>query len=79
MPLILIHGTPPPDTPKQRVVNRLKAHPKPEEMLQCPRCASRETLELKTGVIVRAGKSVGGTKQIVCATCFMKGERVVLA
>jgi hypothetical protein len=48
-------------------------------MLQCNRCGGREVLELKTGVMLEGGKPKGGTKQLVCANCYMKGERVVLA
>lgn len=79
MALKLIPGTPPPDTPKQRVIDRLKAAPKPGDMLECPRCASREVLTLTLGALLKGGKMVGGTKQIVCASCFMNGERIVLA
>jgi hypothetical protein len=75
----VVTGTPPTDTPKQRAVNRVKAMPKPLEMLQCHRCGCREVLELKTGVLYQSGKTKGGTKAIVCAACFLKGERVVLA
>jgi hypothetical protein len=75
----VINGSPPPDTPRQRVVDRLKKAPKPASMIQCHRCAGREVLELKTGVLYQGGKTKGGTKAIVCAGCFMKGERVVLA
>lgn len=77
--LIVIDGTPPPDSPKQRAADRVKAMPKPASMLQCHRCGCREVLELKTGVLYHGGKTKGGTKAIVCAACFMKGERVVLA
>lgn len=48
-------------------------------MLQCRRCGGREVIETKVGVLWQAGKTKGGTKQILCATCAMKGERVVLA
>lgn len=75
---IVIEGTPPPDTPKQRVINRIKKHPKPPAMIQCHRCGCREVLELKAGVLFQNGKTKGGVKQIVCASCFMRGERVVL-
>lgn len=74
----IIPGTPPPDTPKQRVIDRLKAHKDPE-ILECPRCAGREVLELRSGVTHQQGKITGGIKTVVCATCFLKGERVVLA
>lgn len=79
MALKLINGTPPPDTPKQRVVDRIKAHPKPATMLQCPRCGGRDVLEVKNGVMLENGKLHGGVKMIVCACCYVKGERVVLA
>lgn len=79
MALKLINGSAPPDTPKQRAVDRIKRAPKPVEMLQCPRCGGREVLALKSGVMLQGGKAKGGTEQIVCATCFMKGERIVLA
>jgi hypothetical protein len=75
----VIPGTPPPDTPKQRVINRLKAIERPPEILECPRCAGREVLELRSGVTHKDGKISGGIKTVVCATCFLKGERVVLA
>jgi hypothetical protein len=75
----VIPGSPPPDTPKQCVIDRIKKHPKPAAMIQCHRCGCREVLELKTGVLYQDGRATGGTKAIVCAHCFMKGERVVLA
>jgi len=75
----IIQGTPPPDTPKQRAVDRLKAAPKPAGIVQCPRCGCREVLELKSGVKLNNGKPTGGISQIVCAACFLKGERIVLA
>lgn len=74
----VIDGTPPPDTPRQRVVDRLKRAPKPATMIQCLRCGSRETVETRTGVMLRDGKPVGGTKALLCACCWTKGERVVL-
>jgi hypothetical protein len=75
----VIDGTPPPDTPKQRVTERIKKMPKPASMLQCRRCGGREVLELKSGVLYQDGRTKGGIKTIVCATCFMRGERMVLA
>lgn len=79
MALKLIHGTKPPDTPKQRVIDGIRRMPKPPTVLQCPRCGGRDVLELRTGAMVRNRKVVGGTKQVVCAHCYMKGERVMLA
>lgn len=79
MPLHVITGTPPPDTPKQRVIDRLKKRAKPANMIQCPRCGGREVLVTLLGAMLKDGKLVGGTKQIVCGHCYMNGERVVLA
>jgi len=75
----VIEGTPPPDTREQRVIDRIKKLRKPASMIQCPRCGSREVLPLTTGALLRDGKVTGGTTVHVCASCFMKGERVVLA
>ena len=48
-------------------------------MLECGRCGGHEVIQTKTGVLFKDGKTVGGTKQTLCALCFSKGERVVLA
>jgi hypothetical protein len=75
--LTLVPSKPP--GPAEAVRLRVKKAPKPAAMLQCNRCGGREVLELKTGVMLEDGKPKGGTKQLVCATCYMKGDRVVLA
>lgn len=77
--LVVIQGTPAPDTPAERVRVRLRAQPRPATMLQCHRCGGREVLVTWIGVLWQAGKTKGGTKQVLCASCFAKGERVVLA
>ena len=48
-------------------------------ILACHRCAGVEILETKVGVRYVNGKPRGGTKQLLCATCWRGGERVVLA
>ena len=75
----VIDGTPPPDTREQRVTDRIKATPKPADLIQCHRCGCREVLPLTTGAVLKNGKVSGGTTVHVCAACFLKGERVVLA
>lgn len=75
----VIEGTPAPDTPAEQVRNRVRAADKPAAMIQCHRCGGREVIETKIGVMKKNGKPSGGTKQLLCAGCFMKGERVVLA
>lgn len=76
--LHVIEGTPAPDSPVEQVRKRMRAMPKPASMIQCGRCGSREVIETKVGMLYKAGKAQGGTKQILCASCFMRGERVVL-
>ena len=79
MPLHIVKRASAPDTPRKRVADRLSAAKPPASMLQCHRCGGREVIETKVGVLLQSGKAKGGTKQILCASCLMKGERVVLA
>lgn len=74
----IVHGTAAPDSPAERVRKRLRKTAA-ASLLQCHRCAGREVIETKIGVEYVAGRTRGGTKQILCATCWRKGERVVLA
>ena len=67
-----------PASPQEKVRQRIKAMPRPASMLQC-RCGSREFIEAKTGVEYFNGKPRGGTKQLLCLHCLMKGDRVVIA
>lgn len=75
-PLKLVSPTAP--GPAETVRKRLRAD-KPASLMQCNRCAGREVFETKTGVMLKDGKPRGGTRQVLCALCFSKGERVVLA
>ncbi len=74
----VIDGTAPPDTPDEQVRRRVRAMPKPATMVQCHRCGGREVIETKIGVLMKNGKPTGGTKVLLCAQCFMRGERVTL-
>lgn len=78
MRLTLVPGTPAPDTPAQRVVERVKKMPKPADMAQCPRCGGREFLTTKTGVLIRGGKPTGGTPNLICVHCLARGERIAV-
>lgn len=75
--LHVIDGTPAPDTPVERVRAKLRKTAK-AELLQCHRCGGREVIQTKVAMTYQAGRAKGGTVQILCAACFMKGERVVL-
>jgi len=68
----VIEGSKPPDTPAEKVRERVRKAPKPRAMPQCHRCGGREYIETKIGI----GKTA--TKQRVCFLCAMKGERVVM-
>lgn len=74
----VIDGIHAPDTPKEAVKRRVRKMPKPGAMVQCYRCSGREVIETKIGVILKDGKPTGGTKQLLCAGCLIRGERVVL-
>lgn len=65
--------------PAEQVRQRIKRAPKPASMLQCHKCGGREVLTLRSGVLMQAGRTKGGAKAEVCALCFLKGDRVVLA
>lgn len=75
MPLKLVPPTDP--TPSEKIRQRLKAS-KPDVVLQC-RCGGRDLIEVKSGMLFRNGKAMGGTKQYLCVHCLQRGERVVIA
>ncbi len=66
-------------TPKVTAGQRRARMPHPEHMITCHRCGGREVIETKIGMVYRNNRAVGGTKAVLCATCLMQGERVVLA
>ena len=74
----VIQGTPAPDTPAEQVRKRVRAMAKPETMIQCHRCGGREVIETKTGMMLKDGKPTGGTKQLLCVGCLLRGERVAI-
>ena len=76
--LHVIHGSPPPDTPAEKVRKRVKVMAKPASMVQCHRCGGREVIRTEIGVMRQGGKAKKGTEQLLCAGCFMRGERVVI-
>jgi len=59
-------------------MKRARAAGKAESILQC-RCGSREFIEARQGVLLKAGKPAGGTKVLICVNCLLRGERVVVA
>ena len=61
----------------EKLRQRLARRSKPATMLQC-RCGCRELIEVKSGVMYVDGKTQGGTKQMICAACFARGEIVTV-
>lgn len=59
-------------TPKEAVLERIKAMPRPEGMLQCPRCGGRTKLTIETGAMVVKGKLKKGAiiHRDICAVCW---------
>lgn len=75
MTLHLVPTAPAPEKPKLRSARASK----PADMLQCPRCHGREFIETVIGAMLQARKLKGGTRQVICVGCLLKGERVVVA
>lgn len=75
----VITGTPAPDSLKEQAMKSVRSMPRPAEMIRCHRCGGAEVIVTKIGMMYKDGKATGGTKQILCALCFMRGERVLLS
>ena len=60
-------------------MQRARSMPRPRSMISCHRCGGAEVIQTKIGMMYKDGKATGGTRQILCALCLMKGERVVLS
>lgn len=59
--------------------SRIKAMSHPGDVIQCPRCGGRETIETLIGAMRRPnGSSYGGTRAMICAACHRNGDRVVV-
>lgn len=69
---------PPAETPADKVRQRITDMARPADMIQCHRCGGREVIETKIGVMLKNGRPNGGTRSLLCAACFARGERVVL-
>ena len=63
---------------KERLRQRIKAMDKPTTLLEC-RCGSRELIEVRIGMLFKDGRATGGTRQMLCAACMRKGDRVAIA
>ncbi len=60
----------------QKVLSRVKRRPRPQGMLACPRCGSRDVITIRNGVVVKGGKQVSRGTVIVekdCGPCWKQG------
>jgi len=73
--LSIVPKTTAPESERRR--QRLKES-KPAALIEC-RCGCCEVIEIKSSVLLKDGRPQGGVKQLICAACFAKGERVVLS
>ena len=76
--LHVVETTPEPETLATAVRRRIKAMPKPADMVQCRRCGGREFIQSRTGIMNRNGKPTGGTPSLICVLCLSQGERVAV-
>lgn len=74
-----LHIVPPIPKPEEGPNNLRKKVKMPPDMLLCQRCGGREVTETIIGGFLQGGKLKGGTRQLICVGCLLKGERVVLA
>lgn len=72
-----MHLVPPEPKPEPRKYSRARS-PRPEGMLQCPRCDGREVIVTIIGAVLVGRKLKGGTQEYLCAVCHRAGQRVVL-
>jgi hypothetical protein len=63
---------------RDETILRVKKMPRPDGMLQCPRCGCREVLNTQAGVIITKGRRKPGTKIAIdeCAQCWKAGLHV---
>ena len=78
MPLHVVPPAPPPEEDGRKKAAKRITAPRPAEMLECPRCKGREVVPSVIGLMLINGRPRGGTKQYLCVTCLLKGERVVI-
>ncbi len=75
MPIYLVPPTEP--SPKQAVIERIKALPNARLLIQCNRCGSRSVLTITNGASIVAGRYKRGTviEDRICADCHRQGIR----
>ncbi len=74
----IIQGTPAPDTESVRRGRRIRHAAPAGDVLECPRCAGRELVELVSGVRLKGGKPTSAASTFVCAACWLRGQRVTV-
>lgn len=74
--LSLVPPTPP--DAKAALVERVKAMERPEGLLQCSRCGGRQTMTIRSGDAIKAGRIVPGTviEKCICPHCWKQGTTI---
>jgi hypothetical protein len=74
--LSLVPPTPP--DAKAALAERVKASDRPDGMLQCSRCGGRQTLTIRSGDTIKAGRIIPGTviEKGICPHCWKQGITV---
>lgn len=64
-------------TPKEAVIERIKAMPRPDGALFCPQCGGMASATITSGAVVKKGRKSGGTviAKDFCLHCFAAGVR----
>lgn len=76
MPLHIVPKAEP--SPKQAVIERIKAEPRPDGLLQCPRCGCRTIItRLVNSAFIKNGRRQGGTEieKDICGECYKRNIR----
>lgn len=74
MSLRLVPPSEPTSAEKVRI--RVKKAPRPDGLIQCPKCGSRTMITSTiSGAVIANGRRYGGTviDKDVCATCYKRG------
>jgi hypothetical protein len=63
------------------MLERIKARPRPDGIMQCARCGCRTMVTETTSVLLKNGKKQGGTvtAKDVCAECYKRGIQSPMA
>lgn len=60
----------------EKILARVRSAPRPDGMLQCPRCGGQATCRIEAGVVIANGRRKRGTviHKDICAICLEIGR-----